>query len=85
MEPSNAECVSMCGESPTPRGYSFTCKQQTCSYQNWFVALSDTPLIGKSWLQYPLVICEVDLCFMILSYAVRSNSERDIVSFKLNK
>jgi hypothetical protein len=23
---SNAECVSICGDKPTPQGYSFTCK-----------------------------------------------------------
>jgi hypothetical protein len=25
---SNAECVSICGDKPTPQGYSFTCKTQ---------------------------------------------------------
>jgi hypothetical protein len=23
---SNAECVSICGDKPTPQGYSFTCE-----------------------------------------------------------
>jgi len=34
---SNAECVSICGDKPTPQGYSFTCKHMN-NLMHYFIS-----------------------------------------------
>lgn len=43
---SNAECVSICGDKPTPQGYSFTCKHKQV---NSTIGFQELMLLTRPW------------------------------------
>jgi len=44
---SNAECVSICGDKPTPQGYSFTCKTHEQFNALFFISKANVVITAK--------------------------------------